>query len=101
MIKSMDKIPVPPLSEFLIEEFLKPMGLTAIDLSKGTGIPITEVYGLLRDEIEMTPELSAKIGTFFGISENVFYKLQNSIRERMYRQSSPMFDTVMQEVKAV
>lgn len=42
MIRAIDKIPVPPLSEFLIEDFLKPMGLTAIDYLK------VQVYQLLR-----------------------------------------------------
>ena len=101
MIKVVGKIPVPPISEFLIEEFMKPMELTMIDLAQGTGIPMQEVYDLLHDKIEVTPELSAKLGAFFGISENVFYRLQNDVKERMRRQNLHMPETDTPAVRAV
>ena len=81
-MKHADRIPTPPLSEFLVEEFMKPLGISASTLSEGANIPISEVYGLMRDEIEMTPELSAKLGAFFGISNNVFYRINETIKAR-------------------
>ena len=83
-MNNLGKIPIPPLSEFLIEDFMKPMGLDAQTLSKGTGIPIDDIYGLINDKIAVTYETSAKLGAFFGISPDVFYNIQETINSRKY-----------------
>ena len=83
-MNNLGKIPIPPLSEFLIEDFMKPMGLDAQALSKGTGIPIDDIYGLINDKIAVTYETSAKLGAFFGISPDVFYNIQETINSRKY-----------------
>ena len=77
------KIPVPPISEFLIEEFMRPMGLTVDELSKGADISLSEAHALLQDEIDVTPELSKKLGIFFGVSDKLFYRLQQDIKRRL------------------
>ncbi len=61
---------------------MRPMGITVNDLSKGAGISLSEAYALVQDKIKVTPELSKKLGTFFGISENIFYRLQQDIDRR-------------------
>ena len=94
IIEVTGKIPVPPLSEFLVEEFMRPMGITVNDLSKGAGISLPEAYALVQDKIKVTPELSKKLGTFFGISENIFYRLQQDIDRRNARMK---FDTADDE----
>ena len=96
-----NKIPVPPLSEFLTEEFMRPLGLTAYDVSEGANIPVSEVCALLNDEIEVTHVLSAKLGAFFGVSDNVFYNLQQIIRQRVLEQDFHIHEDSIHEAKVV
>ena len=76
-------IPAPRMSEFILDEFMIPMGLTAQDVSEHSGISITELRAVLSDEQEMTPELSKKLGNYFGISEMMFYDIQLDLKKRV------------------
>lgn len=75
-------IPLPRMSEFLLEEFMIPMELTATEVSEGTGIPLYDVEAILRDEQEITPEQSEKLGSYFGVSDMLFYDIQEDLKER-------------------
>ena len=78
----MDLIPLPQMSEYLLDDFMIPMGLTAREVSEGTGIPLAEMRALLADMQEITPELSEKLGEFFGVSSMLFYDIQEELKER-------------------
>ena len=78
----MNLIPLPRMSEYLLEDFMIPMGLTACEVSAGTGIPLAELRALLADEEEVTPELSRRLGAFFGVSSMLFYDIQEELKER-------------------
>lgn len=78
----MDLIPLPRMSEYLLDDFMIPMGLTAREVSEGTGIPLAEMQALLADMQEITPELSEKLGEFFGVSSMLFYDIQEELKER-------------------
>ena len=76
------KIPLPRMSEFLQEEFMLPMHIEAQTLSEGTGIPLWEVEAMLRDEEDVTPENTKRLGSFFGVSDMLFYDIQEDLKER-------------------
>ena len=76
------KIPLPRMSEFLLEEFMLPMHIDAQTLSEGAGIPLSEVEAMLRDEQDVTPENSMRLGSFFGVSDMLFYDIQEDLKER-------------------
>ena len=78
----MSLIPLQKISEYLLEDFMIPMGLTEQELAKGTGIPLAELRAVLADEQEVTPELSKKLGVFFGVSSMLFYDIQEELKER-------------------
>ena len=78
----MSFIPLPRMSEFLLDDFMVPMGINAQDLSRGTEIPINEVRAILNNELEVTPEISRKLAKFFGVSENLFYDIQADLFRR-------------------
>ena len=63
-----ERIPLPRMSEFLLEEFMIPLNLTTRDVSDGIGISEKELQALLSDKQEMTLELSEKLGKYFGVS---------------------------------
>ena len=76
------KIPLPGMSDFLQEEFMLPMQIDARTLSEGTGIPLWEVEAMLRDEEDVTPENTKRLGSFFGVSDMLFYDIQEDLKER-------------------
>ena len=70
------------MSEFLLDDFMIPMGLTVHDVAAGTGTPLAELRAVLADEQEVTPELSEKLAAFFGVSSMLFYDIQEELKER-------------------
>lgn len=77
-----DMIELPRMSEYLLDEFMIPMNLTARDLSQGTGIPLNDITAMLADMQEITPEISLKLGKYFGVSDMLFYDIQQDLKER-------------------
>ena len=75
-------ISLPSMSEYLLDDFMTPMGLTAQDVSEGACIPLREVKAVLSDKQEITPEISRKLGKYFGVSEMLFFDIQNELKER-------------------
>jgi len=47
--------------EILIEEFLKPMGVSAYKLSKDTGIPQTRISAIIKGNRSITAETELRI----------------------------------------
>ena len=78
----MNLIPLPRMSEYLLDDFMTPMGLTAQDVSEGAGIPLRELKAMLCDEQEITPEISSKLGAYCGVSEMLFFDIQYELKER-------------------
>ncbi len=78
----MNRIPIPPISEFLYEDFMLPLCLDALTVSNMADIPLADIRGILADETEITPEISAKLGAVFGISPMLFYNIQCDINTR-------------------
>lgn len=75
-------IPMPKMSDYLIEEFMKPLNIDVRTVSRGTGIPLSELELLLKDEEEMTPDQSRKLGGYFGVSDMLFYDIQQDLKVR-------------------
>ena len=70
------------MRDFLLNEFMIPLGLTAQNVSEQAGVSIKELQSVLNDEQEMTPELSVKLGKYFGISDMLFYNIQQDLNRR-------------------
>ena len=78
----MTLIPLPRMSDFIVYDFMIPMNLTAKDLSQGTGIPYDDMQAILNNEIEFTPELSKSLAGYLGVSDMLFYNIQQDLNER-------------------
>ncbi len=63
--------------EILLEEFLKPMGLTAYRLSKETGIPQTRIGEIIRGRRSISVATALRFARFFGNSPEFWINLQN------------------------
>lgn len=63
--------------EILIEEFLKPMGITAYRLSRETEIPQTRLSQIIKGKRRITADTALRLSAFFGNSANFWLGLQN------------------------
>ncbi len=60
----------------LLEEFLKPMGLTQRKLADAIHVPYQRVNELVNGRRGMTPSTALRLAKFFGVSAGFWMKLQ-------------------------
>lgn len=63
--------------EILLEEFLKPMGITAYRLSKETKIDQTRISEIIRGKRSISVDTALRFAKFFGNSAEFWINLQN------------------------
>lgn len=75
-------IETPTISEILLEEFMKPMGITAYRLASDIDVPVSRVQDILHNRRKISVDTSIRLGLYFGVSERFFLNMQNDIEIR-------------------
>lgn len=65
------------LEEVLLEEFLKPMNISAYKLSKDIGIPQTRTSAILKGDRSITADTALRLSLYFGTSPKFWLGLQD------------------------
>lgn len=63
--------------EVLLEEFLKPMGISAYRLAKETNIPQTRISEIIKGKRRVTADSALRFSKFFGTTPQFWLGLQN------------------------
>lgn len=63
--------------EVLLEEFLKPLGISAYRLSKDLNIPQTRVSQIIKGKRKVTADTALRLSKYFGNSAQFWLGLQN------------------------
>jgi addiction module HigA family antidote len=63
--------------EILIEEFLKPLGISAYRLSKDIGIPQTRTSMIIKGNRKITADTALRLSKYLGTSAKFWMGLQN------------------------
>ena len=63
--------------EILLEEFLKPMGISAYKLSKDIRIPQTRTSMIIKGNRRVTADTALRLSKYFGTSAKFWLGLQN------------------------
>ena len=63
--------------EILLEEFLKPLNISAYRLSKDIGIPQTRTSEIIRGRRSITADTALRLSYYFGNSAKFWLGLQN------------------------
>ena len=63
--------------EILLEEFLKPLNITAYKLSKDIGIPQTRTHEILKRNRGITADTALRLSLYFGNSAKFWLGLQD------------------------
>ncbi len=64
------KVPYPHPGEILLEEFLKPMGITQYRLAKEIGVPQRRIGEIVAGNRSVTADTGLRLSRFFGMSED-------------------------------
>jgi len=72
----MRKVPYPHPGEILMEEFLKPMGITQYRLAKEIGVPQPRIGEIVAGKRSVTADTGLRLSRFFGMSEGFWIGLQ-------------------------
>ena len=73
------RIETPRMSEILVEDFMKPLGLSAYRLALEIKVPVSRVQDILHDRRKVTADTSLRLARFFGVSDRYFLDIQNDI----------------------
>jgi addiction module HigA family antidote len=71
-----DMLPNPHPGEILLEEFLKPMGLSQNALARGIHVPPRRINEIVLGLRGVTADTDLRLARYFGVSEGFFLALQ-------------------------
>ncbi len=74
MSKRQISLPVP--GKILLEEFLKPLGVTQYRLAKEIGVPQRRIGEIVVGKRAITADTAARLGVYFGIEAEFWLNLQ-------------------------
>ena len=83
----MEKINTITPGEILLEEFIKPLEITAYRLAKDTGMPATRVSQILKGKRKITADTALRLSKYFGNSADFWMGIQDEydLREEVQK----------------
>ena len=70
------KIPPVHPGEILLEDFLKPMGITPYRLAQALNVPKTRISAILKGRRSITADTALRLARFFGTTAKLWLNLQ-------------------------
>ena len=69
---------LPPIhpGEILLEEFLKPMGISQYRLAKDISLPAGRINEIVQRTRAISPDTALRLSRYFGLSERFWMNLQ-------------------------
>ncbi len=69
-------IPVPKMSEVLLEEFMRPLGLSTYRVAKDIKVPVSRIQEILQNKRKITADTDLRLCKYFGMSNGFFLRMQ-------------------------
>lgn len=63
--------------EMLLEEFLKPLGLSQKELALALRVPVTRISQIVKGKRGVSPDTALRLGRYFGNSAELWMNLQS------------------------
>jgi len=74
-MQRMRRLPTHP-GEMLLEEFLKPAGITQVEFARHLGVPLQRINELVRGKRGMTPDTAWLFSQAFGTTPEFWMNMQ-------------------------
>jgi addiction module HigA family antidote len=68
--------PIPP-GEILLEEFLRPLGISQNELARAIDVPVSRVAGIVKGTRAITADTALRLGLYLGTSAEMWLALQS------------------------
>ena len=81
----MRMIPYPHPGEILMEEFLRPMGITQYRLAKEVGVSQRRIGEIVAGSRAVTVDTGLRLSRFFGMSDGFWIGLQSDYEQEIGR----------------
>ena len=78
-------LPIPTVGEILLEEFLKPLGLSQNALARAVGVPPRRINEIVLGKRAVTADTDLWLTRYFRMSEGFFLRLQMDYDLRMQK----------------
>ena len=91
-------LPVHP-GEVLLEDFMKPLGLSQYRVAKDIGVPSLRISQIVRGQRSITADTALRLARYFGTSAAVWLRLQ--ARYDLEVAESKMAKRIRREVKVL
>ena len=76
--------PIPP-GEILLEEFMRPLGVSINRLARDIGVPPNRISGIVNGKRSITADTALRLSKYFGTSAETWLDLQSDYPLRMIR----------------
>jgi addiction module HigA family antidote len=81
----------------LLEDFLKPMGISQYRLAKSLGVPVQRIHDLAHGRRAMTADTALRLARFFAMEAQFWMNLQT--RYDLERTADALADRLEREVQ--
>jgi len=85
--------------EILLEEFLKPMGISQYRLAKDIGVPPRRINEIVHGKRAVSADTALRLARYFGLSERFWMNLQ--VRYDLERKKEQLGERLMREVRVL
>lgn len=72
----MEKLPPIHPGEILLEDFMKPLGLSSYRVAKDIGVPALRTSQIVRGQRSITADTAMRLARYFGTSAAIWLRLQ-------------------------
>ena len=79
--------PIHP-GEILMEDFMKPLGLSINRLSRDLHVPPNRIHGIVHGTRSITADTALRLGTYFGAMPETWLNLQTEYDLRVARMTA-------------
>ena len=76
--------PIHP-GEILLEDFLKPMGISINRLARDIAVPPGRISKIVNGKRSITADTALRLGKYFGVSPEIWLDLQSDFELRLSR----------------
>jgi len=97
----MSKKPYPPIhpGEILLEEFLRPMGISQYRLAKDISVPARRINEIVHGTRAISADTALRLSRYFGLSERFWLNLQ--VRYDLEVEKERLAGRLTQEVRVL
>ena len=74
----MPKNSPPHPGEYVIEEYIKPLGISITKAAEGLGVSRSTLSRLVNGQIGVSPEMAVRLSMAFGSTPEMWLRLQNA-----------------------